>query len=93
MKLFATPTSPYARVANIALFELGLADRVEIVWTRTRQPDDPNLAFNPSGRIPFLLLEDGTGFEDTDLIIEYLDGLSMPRRFGQERVELRTKLA
>lgn len=87
MQLFATPTSPYARITNIVRLELGLADRVEIVWTRTRQPDDPILEFNPSGRIPFLRLDDGSGFEDTDLIIEYLDGLASPRRFARPDID------
>lgn len=81
MKLYLTPTSPYARLALIALLEKGLTDRVELVWTRTRVPDDPMLALNPSGRIPFLLLEDGTGYEDTDVIVSYLDSLAPPRQF------------
>jgi len=58
-----------------------LADRVELVWTRTRKPNDPMLAVNPSGRIPFLLLEDGTGYEDTDVIVPYLDNLISPPQF------------
>ena len=81
MKLYVTPTSPYARLALIVRLEKDLASRVELVWTRTRRPNDPMHVFNPSGRIPFLLLEDGTGFEDTDVIIPYLDELALPRRF------------
>jgi glutathione S-transferase len=81
MKLYVTPTSPYARIAMIVRLEKDLADRVALVWTRTRQPDDPLLAVNPSGRIPFLLLDDGTGYEDTDVIVPFLDGLAPPRRF------------
>lgn len=81
MKLYVTPTSPYARLAMIVRLEKGLADRVELVWTRTRKADDPMLAINPSGRIPFLLLDDGTGYEDTDVIVPYLDSLVSPRRF------------
>ena len=81
MKLYVTPTSPYARLALIVRMEKGLADRVELVWTRTRKPNDPMLAINPSGRIPFLFLEDGTGYEDTDVIIPYLDSLVSPRQF------------
>ena len=82
MKLYVTPTSPYARLASIVRLEKGLADRVELVWTRTRDPADPLLAINPSGRIPFLLLDDGTGYEDTDVIVAYLDNLESPHRFG-----------
>jgi len=81
MKLYVTPTSPYARLALIVRLEKGLADRVELVWTRTRNPNDPMLAINPSGRIPFLFLEDGTGYEDTDVIVPYLDNLVSPSKF------------
>ena len=81
MKLYVTPTSPYARLARIVRLEKGLDD-IEPVWTRTRIPDDPMLAFNPSGRIPYLRLDDGTGFEDTDAIVDYMDALAPPRRFA-----------
>lgn len=87
MKLYVTPTSPYARLTMIVRLELGFADRVELAWTRTRQPDDPMLDFNPSGRVPYLRLDDGTGFEDTDLIVEFLDRLSPPRRFARPEIE------
>lgn len=80
MKLYVTPTSPYGRLAMIARLEKGLADRIVLVWTRTRIPDNPEYAFNPSGRIPFLQLDDGTGFEDTDVIVDYLDALAPPHR-------------
>ncbi len=81
MKLYVTPTSPYARLAMIVRLEKGLGERVDLVWTRTRNPDDPMLAVNPSGRIPFLLLKDGTGYEGTEVIVEFLDSLQPPRRF------------
>ncbi len=81
MKLYVTPTSPYARLAMIVRLEKGL-DGIELVWTRTRVPDDPMLAFNPSGRVPFLRLDDGAGFEDTDVIVDYMDALAPPLRFA-----------
>ena len=80
MELYVTPTSPYSRLAMIVRLEKGL-DEIDLVWTRTRNPDDPMLAFNPSGRIPFLRLDDGTGFEDTDAIVDYMDPLAPPLRF------------
>ena len=86
MKLYVTPTSPYARLAMIVRLEKGL-DGIELVWTRTRVPDDPMLAFNPSGRIPFLRLDDGTGFEDTDVIVDWMDTLAPPCRFAPPRGE------
>ena len=81
MKLYVTPTSPYARLAMIARLEKGVHG-IELVWTRTRVPDDPMLAFNPSGRVPYLRLDDGTGFEDTGVIVDYMDALAPPRRLG-----------
>lgn len=83
MKLYVTPTSPYARLAMIVRLDLGLEDAVDLVWTKTRVADDPVLTFNPSGRVPFLQLDDGTGFEDTDVIVEYLDRLADPRRYNR----------
>jgi glutathione S-transferase len=83
MKLYVTPTSPYARLTMIVRLELGLEDSIDLEWTKTRMPDDPVLAVNPSGRVPFLQVDDGTGFEDTDVIIEYLDRLAGPRRYAR----------
>jgi glutathione S-transferase len=83
MKLYVTPTSPYARLTMIARLELGLEDAVDLVWTKTRVPDDPVLSVNPSGRVPFLQFVDGTGLEDTDVIVEYLDRLAEPRRYAR----------
>jgi glutathione S-transferase len=83
MKLYVTPTSPYARLAMIVRLDLGLEDEIELVWTTTRVPDDPVLTFNPSGRVPFLQLDDGSGFEDTDVIVDYLDGLAAPLRYAR----------
>jgi glutathione S-transferase len=93
LRLFGTPTSPYARIARIAVAELQLESEVELVWTATRQPNDPSLAFNPSGRVPFLKIESVlsssaddsngglAGLEDTRAIVEYLDGLYPPLCF------------
>ena len=82
MKLYVTPTSPYGRLAIIAMHDKGLSERIKLVWTQTRQLDDPLLSVNPSGRLPFLLLGDGTGMEDTDLIVDYFDALAPPRTYG-----------
>ena len=86
VELYVTPTSPYARLAMIARLEKGL-DEIDLVWARTRNPDDPMLAFNPSGRVPFLRLDDGTGFEDTDVIVDYMDALAPPLRFAPPKGE------
>lgn len=81
MKLFVTPTSPYARASIIAVYEKQLEERVKLIWTRTRVPDDPMLCANPSGRIPFLLLPDGQGLEGTEVLFDYFDGLTGTKQF------------
>lgn len=81
MKLYYTATSPYARVVRIIILEKGLGDRVELELARTRTPDSPYYALNASGRVPFLVRDDGVGLEDSQLIAQYLDGLDGQPRF------------
>ena len=81
MKLYGTKTSPYARIIRIVIFEKKLNNQIEFIWTKTRVPDDPMYSINPSGRVPFLLLDDGTGIEDTPVLVQYLDNLKKPRIF------------
>ncbi len=83
MKLYGTLTSPYARLTRIVMLEKGLDGEVELVWTKTRVPDDPLLGIHPSGRVPVLILDDGTVLEDTPVIVDYLDNLAPPARFTQ----------
>lgn len=62
MKLHITPTSPYARITRIAVIEHGLADRVDVVAARTREPASPYYTLIPSGRVPVLEVGDGRAF-------------------------------
>ena len=75
MKLYITPTSPYGRVARIIVAEKNLGAQVEIIHAQTRQADSPYYRINPSGRVPYLVRDDGLGMEDSQLIALYLDGL------------------
>jgi glutathione S-transferase len=72
MKLYASATSPYARKVRIALIELGLADRVEIVPTSPTE-DAAYRQTNPLGKIPALQLDDGTVVQDSLVILDWLD--------------------
>ena len=87
MKLYGTTTSPYARIARIVVFEKNLQNNVEFIWIKTRIPNDPFLSINSSGRVPFLLLSNGFGLEDTPAIVDYLDALQKPYLFlhGMDR--------
>ena len=73
MKLYITPGSPYARMARIVVLEKKLESRVEIVFAKTRVADSPYYTINPSGRVPYLVRDDGVGMEESALICDYLD--------------------
>src|SRR5438132_14279382 len=75
MKLYITPGSPYARMARIVVLEKGLERRVEIIAAQTRVADSPYYRINPSGRVPYLVRDDGIGLEESAVICAYLDHL------------------
>jgi glutathione S-transferase len=75
MRLYITPGSPYARIARIVVLEKGLEARVEIVPALTRSRDSPYYRTNPSGRVPYLVRDDGVGLEESAVVCRYLDHL------------------
>jgi glutathione S-transferase len=79
MKLYITPGSPYARMARIVVLEKGLESRVEVIAAQTRLANSPYYRINPSGRVPYLLRDDGTGLEESALICDCLDQLDGKR--------------
>ncbi|HMI95271.1 MAG TPA: glutathione S-transferase [Micropepsaceae bacterium] len=80
MQLFYSPNSPYARKARIIIHELGLAPRVEEMLVSL--PADAKLrAVNPLGKIPALVLDDGSVIYDSPVICEYLDDLGQGKFF------------
>jgi glutathione S-transferase len=77
MKLLYQTHSPYARKTLVAAHELGLADRLEVIHHET-SPVVRNaeiFAFNPLGKVPVLICDDGAALFDSHVICEYLDGL------------------
>ncbi len=77
MTLHWSPRSPYVRKVMIAAHEMGLTDRLHIVRTVVggTKPHLELMRDNPLGKIPTLVLEDGTVLYDSPVIIEYLDRL------------------
>ncbi len=71
-----SPASPYARKVRIAADLLGLSERIEIVAADAADPADSLRRQNPLGKIPTLVLEDGSALYDSRVIIEYLDHLA-----------------
>lgn len=78
MRLHWSPRSPFVRKVMVAAHELGLADRIatERSVVAMAAPNAAVMADNPLGKIPTLLLEDGTALYDSLVICEYLDSLA-----------------
>lgn len=100
MKLFSSPPSPYVRKVRIVAAMKGLADRIDIVAADTTPPHNAELIEqNPLGKIPVLVLDDGSRLFDSRVICEYLDHegeARAPRLFpapGGERWRMLTRAA
>jgi glutathione S-transferase len=91
MKLLAGLASPYTRKVRVVLAEKKIDCELELVDV---QPvDNPANAHNPLGKIPTLLLDDGTPLFDSRVIVEFLDARSPINRLipdeTRERVAVR----
>jgi glutathione S-transferase len=73
MILRSAPPSPFGRKVRIAASLLGLAGDIEVQPTDTTDPTDSIRKQNPLGKIPVLIVEDGTAYYDSRVILEYLD--------------------
>jgi glutathione S-transferase len=76
MILRSAPASPYGRKVKICAALMGLTDQIQTVVADTNSADDPLRNQNPLGKIPTLVLEDGTTLYDSRVIVEYLDFLA-----------------
>ena len=65
--------SPFGRKARIAASVLGLDGKVKVESATTQDPADPLRQQNPLGKIPVLILDDGSTLYDSPVILEYLD--------------------
>jgi glutathione S-transferase len=91
MKLLASLASPYTRKVRIVLAEKRIDCDLEVV--DVNPPDNPVNAHNPLGKVPTLLLDDGTALFDSRVIVEFLDNVSPIARLipegNRERVAVR----
>lgn len=91
MKVLGSPGSPYARKVRIVLEEKRIP--YEYVVARPSAPDSPVPQYNPLGKIPVLVRDDGRALYDSPVIVEYLDGLGheprlIPAAF-EDRIEVK----
>ncbi len=82
MKLLASLTSPYARKVRIALAEKKID--YDLIEASPWDAVSAVAQYNPLGKIPTLVLEDGTTLFDSRVIVEYLDAVSPVSRLIPE---------
>jgi len=82
MKLYCSMTSPYARKVRIFARETGLAARIEEIPVSVSPVarDEQVVRSNPLGKVPALIMDDGTALYDSRVICEYLDSLHAGRK-------------
>jgi glutathione S-transferase len=73
MILRSSPPSPFGRKVKLASSILGLDPQITIEKADPTDPDDSLRRQNPIGKIPALIIEDGTVLYDSPVILEYLD--------------------
>ncbi len=76
MRLIVATPSPFARKVRVALLEKGIA--FEAIIDNPWQPDTHIGTRNPLGKVPALILDDGTVLHDSKVIVEYLETLGRP---------------
>jgi glutathione S-transferase len=71
----ATP-SPFGRKVKMAALIAGFEDQLTIEPADTNDPNDSLRKQNPLGKLPCLVLDDGTALYDSSVIVAYLDEAS-----------------
>ena len=91
MKLLGGTISPYTRKVRIVLAEKKIDCDFETV--DVNPPENPVNAHNPLGKVPTLLMDDGSALFDSRVIVEFLDSVSPLARLipddNRERVAVR----
>ena len=91
MKLLGSPGSPYVRKVRIVLAEKRMT--YDYVIDRPSLPGSSVPQFNPLGKIPVLVCDDGRTVYDSAVIVEFLDGMvTVPRLIPaafNDRIEVR----
>jgi len=86
MKLRFAHASPYVRKVRVLIREAGLTEKVDEneVHTTPMSTSDELWAENPTGRIPVLVLDDGSTLYDSRVITQYLDNQHGGRKLYPE---------
>jgi glutathione S-transferase len=91
MKLIGSLTSPYTRKVRIVAAEKRID--LDLQLDNVMAADTKTPAYNPLGKVPVLVLEDGRTIFDSRVIVEFLDHASPISRLipadHRERVDVR----
>jgi glutathione S-transferase len=82
MKLIASLTSPYARKVRVALAEKKI--EYDLIEESPWAAETTVPTYNPLGKVPVFVLDDGTTLFDSRVIVEYLDTVSPVSRLIPE---------
>jgi len=88
MQLFTNPGSPFCRKVHIVLLETGQQDDVSEVIA-IGHPTDPGsmpVAENPIGKVPTLVLDDGSALYDSRVICRFLDARAKAGLYPEDRL-------
>lgn len=92
MKLFYSPTSPYARKVLVVAHEKGLADTLELVELNPWKDPEDLLAVSPFCKVPTLATENDGVITESTTICEYLDSIGEASSLSQPiRLEVLTR--
>ncbi|WP_413204724.1 glutathione S-transferase [Rhodospirillum sp. A1_3_36] len=75
MRLRHSPASPYVRKVMVLAHETGLIDCLDLIPTLVWEEDTDIQGDNPLGKVPALILPDGTVLPESVMICLYLDDL------------------
>jgi glutathione S-transferase len=78
--LRSTPTSPFGRKVRMAIEALGLSGRITVTPADPLDENDTLRQQNPLGKMPCLVLGDGSTIYDSGIIIEYLQDVARTDR-------------
>lgn len=88
MKLYCSHTSPFARKVRVLIREKGALARVTEEVSAAMEDPAALHGANPLGKVPALILADGSSYFDSPLICDYLDvALEGPQMIPASNVE------
>lgn len=80
MKCYVTPSSPFGRKVRIAAAETGQQDKIQWEFITPAQRTESIPAINPLGKIPVVVLDDGTAIYDSPVLCALIDSTSNSRK-------------